>query len=242
MCDCQTTMMYLLPWTIGLLLSSPYQKTTFDFSKEMQVLKTKKILVVGDSLGRRFTAHLAYTLENKESELTNSATKKGWHSHASYDTAAKKLDFHWAPKSIDVERKFCHKMNGYEVVFLSLGVHDLEELPLESNLYDYKSLVSCLCNSTPTTSLIVWRLPNEPKNAALFKKNKAYHFKFMKQRGEIIKAIENGDCNKRFKYIDANAMVIDDGDSPEHTGRYSRRMVMDRFFSIVGKHFGIKRT
>lgn len=234
-------MKFVYPLAANLLLGSQNDQQVIHMpSNRIELLKLSSILIAGDSLARRFAAHLDHILEDKESRLNDNALKYGWHDHAIYPNASKHFEFRWTPFIGDFVSRYCKgdDILEYDVIFLTMGIHELEERNINAPLEDYGDIIECLCENTYQHAFIAWRLPNEPKT---FRAGSPMHHKFVKQHEKIIEVIGKSSCASRMTTIDANSMFVDPGDTKEHTGFKSRRNVIDDFFEKFWKFVLFKK-
>lgn len=191
-------------------------------ARMIENLKPLRILVIGDSLARRLTTQLAFTISENDEMPGKKDLMLGAHKEYEYRPITRSLFYKWAPTIANLKRYVCDQDidANYDVVAVTTGIHDLEE---GNSIGDYKSIVECF---NLDTTLVIWRLPNLPTN----RKSLEFRERFDSLRNIIsnINGIET---------IDAQALYVDKGDTPEHTGFMSRQNVVDELIEIVYNMF-----
>ena len=127
-----------------------------------KTFERRRVLVLGDSLARRFTASLALILGDVGSnDLLDSDVDqasrlgRGGHGHYDWPVLSGRLRYQWTPRARDVA-SYVHKadLSDYTDVIVAIGVHDAENpssVPFED---DVKSALNALQSSAAT---VVWR-------------------------------------------------------------------------------------
>lgn len=185
----------------------------------LEKLKFLKILVIGDSLARRFTTQLAFNIAGNKEVPNKYDLARGFHDSYNYRPLTKSLQFVWAPEHTNLRKELCIKDvdKSFDIVFISAGIHDLEK---NKSFLEYPAIPQCI---DLDTTLVVWRLPNFPTNGK--------HGEFRK-RFDMLRLILSKI--PRIHTIDADKLYVDKGDTPEHTGFFSRQNVVNEFLKIVG--------
>jgi len=119
-------------------------------------LKDKNVLIIGDSLARRFTATLSTIVESETNDISTGIIDerqtlgKGGHNMAKW---SERLEFRWAPHASDI----CNVNIPSQIttIVVAIGIHDAES---SADVNSYKSKIDGAMACLQATNVtVVWR-------------------------------------------------------------------------------------